>query len=306
LAINSASAFFVPAQAVAIPALVDREELLAASALMQQTLQVARIASPAVAGALVARFGEKACYAADGASFVFSAAMLATIRCDIARDKCAHGMARAVDEFREGIRCVFSNPALSFATVSMAAGTFAAACYSALAAIYVRDVLHAGTAVYGMMGSLAALGTLAGAMLMNFKAIGRIARNREKENLIAAGMGVVGMSIVLLAAIPAVLVTAIAALGIGLGAAVAIVAASTMLRERSPVELRGRVSAVSMSLMSAAQAGAILLAGSCAARVGVRGVYALSGAMLLAQPACRYFRRGTIRSGPSACFQSPP
>ncbi len=332
-AISCFSAFFVPAQAVVIPRLVERGELLAASALMQQTLQLARIASPAVAGALVAHFGENACYAADAASFVFSAALLARIRydgttrnttknttknaaectteaCEKALPK--NAMPNVFHELREGVHFVFANSELSFATLSMAGGTFAAGCYSALAAIYVRDVLHAGMAVYGAIGSLTAIGTLAGAVLINHKAIGRIARNGEREILIAAGIGVVGACILLLAAFPAALVTMIATLGIGLGAAVALVAASAMIRERTPVELRGRVSSVSLSLMSAAQAGAILVAGSCAgsiaggAGLGVRGVYALSGAMLLAQPACRYFRRGTIRSAPAACFQTPP
>ena len=142
-AISCASAFFVPAQAVVIPQLVEREELLAASALMQQTLQVARIASPAVAGIVVAHFGENACYVADAASFVFSAAMLARVRCEVAkkREKAVPNLFR---EFREGVGVVFATPASSFATLSMAGGTFAAGCYSALAAIYVRDVLHAG------------------------------------------------------------------------------------------------------------------------------------------------------------------
>jgi MFS family permease len=328
-AIGCFSAFFVPAQAVVIPRLVEREELLAASALMQQTLQVARIASPAVAGALVAHFGENACYAADAASFVLSAALLARIRCHgttrnttknttkCTTETCEKALpkkvvTRLLREFREGVRFVFASSELSFATLSMAGGTFAAGCYSALAGIYVRDVLHAGTAVYGAMGSLTAVGTFAGAVLIGHKAIGRIARNGEREILIAAGMGVVGACILLLAAFPAALVTMIATLGIGLGAAVALVAASAMIRERAPVELRGRVSSVSLSLMSAAQAGAILVAGSCAGSIaggagrGVRGVYALSGAMLLAQPAYRYFRRGTIRSAPAACFQTPP
>ena len=310
LAISCVSAFFVPAQAVVIPQLVGREQLLAASALMQQTLQAARIASPAVAAILVAHFGENACYAADAASFVFSAAMLARIRCDVARKKCEKARSNVFGEFREGVRFVFAIPALSCAILSMAGGTFAAGCYSALAAIYVRDVLHAGTAVYGAMGSLTAIGTLVGAAAMNHKAVARIAQNGEREILIATGMGVVGACILLLAAFPTALVAIIATLGIGLGAAVALVAASTMIREQTPAELRGRVSSVSLSLMSAAQAAAILVAGSCAgsvagrAALGVRGVYAFSGAMLLAQPAYRYFRRGTIRSAPAACFQT--
>lgn len=307
--IGCVSVFFVPAQAVAIPLLVDRGQLLAASALMQQTLQVARVASPAVAGTLVAHFGENACYVADAVSFVFSAAMLATLRCErvptrrvsVTDAKPKNSLAGVAREFREGAGYVFAHPELSFATVSMAAGTFAAGCFSALAAIYVRDVLHAGAEVYGAIGSLVALGALAGSL-----AIGRMARSCGRETLIAAGMGVVGAAILLIAAFPAALVTGVASVGIGYGASMALIAASALLRERTPEELRGRGSSVSMSLMSAAQAGAIVFAGSCTARLGVRAVYALSAAMLLAQPAHRYFRRGTSRSGPSACFQSPP
>jgi hypothetical protein len=293
-----------------IPQVVEREALLAASALMQQTLQIARIASPAAASVLVAHFGENACYAADAASFLFSAAMLQRIQCDAARKKCEKTVPNVFREFREGASFVFATPALSFATLSMAGGTFAAGCYSALAAIYVRDVLHMGTPIYGAMGSMTAMGTLAGAILMNHRTIDRIARDDEREILIAAGMGVVGACILLLAAFPAAMVAMVATLGIGLGAAVAMVAASAMVREWAPAELRGRVSSVSLSLMSAAQAAAILVAGSCAGSVagraagGVRGVYAFSGAVLLAQPAYRYFRRGTIRSGPAACFQT--
>ena len=45
---------------------------------IQQSMQVVRIASPAVASALVSGFSERACYYVDSASFLFSAAMLLT------------------------------------------------------------------------------------------------------------------------------------------------------------------------------------------------------------------------------------
>ena len=47
---------------------------------MQQSMQVVRLASPAVASALVVAFGDRICYAADSASFFVSAALLATLR----------------------------------------------------------------------------------------------------------------------------------------------------------------------------------------------------------------------------------
>jgi len=298
-AISCVSAFFVPAQAVMLPSLVHREEMLAAGAWMQQTVQVARIASPAAAGVLVARFGENACYAADAASFVFSAAMLAEIPCNAPQTGTARGATDLVCDVREGFRFLFAEAELSFATLAMACGTFAAGCYSTLAAVYVRDTLHAGTRVYGAIGSLAATGTLAGTLIIR-----KVAAGFSRATLIAAGMGVIGAGILLLAAFPGVPVAIAGAGGIGCGAAIALVAASTLLRERTPEGLRGRVSSVSTATMSAAQAAAIVLSGNLAAALGVRGVFALSAAMLLAQPACRCFRRGTIRSAPSALLQN--
>ena len=99
------------------------------------------------------------------------------------------------------------------------------------------------------------VGTLAGTLVIR-----RVTGKLSRETLIAAGMGVVGMCILMLAAFPAIVATMIAAAGIGLGASIAIGRAlSAVLQERTPAELRGRVSSVSTSMMSAAQAGAILV-----------------------------------------------
>src|SRR6185312_4057895 len=79
-AVSCCSSFFAPAQTIALPLLVPRAGLLAANARMQQSMQVARLVSPAVASALVAAFGERICYAADSASFFVSAALMTTLR----------------------------------------------------------------------------------------------------------------------------------------------------------------------------------------------------------------------------------
>ena len=47
--ISCVCSFFMPAQSVTIPLLVKREGLMAASGLMQQTMQIVRIFSPAAA-----------------------------------------------------------------------------------------------------------------------------------------------------------------------------------------------------------------------------------------------------------------
>ena len=126
---------------------MPREGLLAANARMQQSMQVVRMASPAVASALVAAFGERVCYGADSVSFFLSAALLATLR--YSRPVNA-APARAV--FRElgcGIHFLLTDSRFSFVMLSMTAGTFAAGCFGALASLYVRDILHRGTAGAG-------------------------------------------------------------------------------------------------------------------------------------------------------------
>ena len=162
-AVSCLSSFFAPAQAITIPLLVPRTGLLAANARMQQSMQVVRIASPAIASALVAAFGERICYAADSLSFFLSAALLATLR--YTRPATAAPARGVLRELVAGFRFLIADGRFSFVVLSMTAGTFAAGCFGALASLYVRDILHRGPSVLGMIGSLIAAGNGRGLVL---------------------------------------------------------------------------------------------------------------------------------------------
>jgi len=285
------SSFFAPAQSITIPLLVKREDLLTASARMQQTMQLARIVSPAAAGAIAAGLGEAACYYADSLSFFFSAAMLATLtyrRPAIAHPRSAHAIGA---ELIQGLRFLFTSPTLSFVTLSWAAGTFAAGCFGALASLYVRDILRAHASLLGMIGSMIGLGTLAGSAVVGKLARGRqAARGRDATPLIGIGMLVVGSAILLLAMFPNRIAALAGATGIGLGVAVVMVAATAMLQGETPAEMRGRVSSGSASVMSIAYGGAIIVSGGWAARVGVLPVFFLSAVLLFITGLCGIWR----------------
>jgi len=279
------SSFFAPAQSIAIPLLVKREDLLAANARMQQTMQLARIVSPAAAGAIAAGLGEAACYYADSLSFFFSAALLATLTChrqSIAQPR----RARAIGgELMQGLRFLFTSPKLSFVTLSWAAGTFAAGCFGALASLYVRDTLRTHASVLGLIGSMIGLGTLAGSAVVS-----RLARGRDAAPLIGVGMLVVGSAILLLALFPSRTAALAGAAGIGLGVAMVMVAATAMLQGETPAEMRGRVSSGSASVMSIAYGAAIVVSGGWAARAGVLPVFFLSATLLFITGLCGIWR----------------
>ena len=269
-AVSCLSSFFAPARAITVPMLVPCERLFAANARLQQSMQVVRIASPAVASALVAAFGERVCYVADSASFFLSAALLATLEY-----KRPATPSRAV--FGSGIRFLFTDSCFSFVALALAAGTFAAGCFGALASLYVRDSLHRGPSVLGMIGSLIAAGTVVGSALLD-----GFARRYDARRIIGSGLATVGASILLMAAVPDTLTALLASLAMGLGVSVVMIAATVMLQGETPPELRGRLSGASTALTSLAQLAAMLLAGILAERLGIRGVFAMSAVMLFA------------------------
>ncbi len=272
-AVSCCSSFFAPAQSITLPLLVPREGLLAANARMQQSMQVMRMVSPALASSLVAAFGERICYAADSASFFTSAALLAALRYSRPANTVP---ARAM--FRElgcGFHFLLTNSRFSFVMLSMTAGTFAAGCFGALASLYVRDVLQRGPSVLGMIGSLIAAGTVAGSSVLS-------GCGRDPRRLIGGGMAGVGASILLIAMVPDTAAALLGSAGMGIGVAVVMIAASVMLQGEIPPELRGRVSSAAAALMSLAQLAALPLAGMWAARLGIRGVFFVSAALLFA------------------------
>src|SRR3954470_4286716 len=78
-ALSCVSSFFAPAQSVTIRTYVPPHGLLSANALMQMAMLVTRVVGPAAAGALVAAFGPRVCYAVDVFSFLGSAAIIGTV-----------------------------------------------------------------------------------------------------------------------------------------------------------------------------------------------------------------------------------
>jgi MFS family permease len=286
-AVSCCSSFFAPAQSITVPLLVTRTGLLAANARLQQSMQVVRLASPAVASALVAAFGERICYAADSASFFVSAALLATLH--YSRPAPPASKRAVFRELRRGFHFLLTDSRFSFVMLSLTAGTFAAGCFGSLASLYVRDVLHRGPAVLGMIASLIAAGTLAGSSLLT-------GRGREPRRLIGCGMAGVGASILLIALVPNISAALLGSAGMGIGVAVVMIASSVMLQGETPPELRGRVSGASAAFTSLAQLAALTLSGLAAARLGIRGVFLVS-AVLLFTIAIGAFQGRTSRKG---------
>jgi DHA3 family macrolide efflux protein-like MFS transporter len=275
--LSCVSSFFLPAQSVTLPLLVGHEGLMAANSVMQQTIQLVRIFSPVVANAVAVWFGEAACYCADSLTFFFSAAMIASLAYDRPVDPAARGFGAVLSELGQGVRFVLMHPAHSFVILSMTAGLLAITCFSALVPVFVRDVLHAGPRLFGTIGSVMGLGSVAGAM-----AAMRLGRGRAPAHMVSVGMSGIGLSIMLLAAVRNRPVTLICSFAIGVSAAIIMMASTALLQGQTPPEMRGRVSSSAMAMIAMAQTVALVFAGGWAERFGTINLFYASAAMLLA------------------------
>lgn len=275
--LSTFSSFFMPARSVVMPQIVPREGLLSASAAIQQTTQMLQIASPALAVALVGWAGPASCYLLDSASFLFSGLMIANMAIP-ARPPHAHQQVQSVlRDLSSGMRYIFGHPVISFVILSVAAGTFAISAFGSLTAIFVRDVLHSGTYLFGTLGSMIGVGMVAGGF-----GITSLAKHiKEKAHLVNAGILLCGLSIGLIALIPNDWVALTGCFGIGIGASLLSIAAMALLQGQIPTELRGRVSSSSMSLIALSQGIALLFAGALAVRFGILPVFLGSAGMLL-------------------------
>jgi DHA3 family macrolide efflux protein-like MFS transporter len=274
-ALSTISSFFMPAQSVTVPLLVKREGLMAASGLMQQTMQFVRIFSPAAASALVVWFGEASCYYADSLTFFVSAAVLLSLSYHRPVVPSPRGFASVMRDLSAGIKFIFTHPTYSFVIISMTAGMFAMSCFGALVSVFVRDILHGGAYLFGAVGSLIGVGSILGALLVQ-----KAAKGKAPAQMVSFGLGGVGAFILILAAIRTPATTLLGSFGIGVSVAFIMVAATALLQGETPIELRGRVSSSSMSLIALAQGVAMVFAGGWATRFGIVNLFYASAALL--------------------------
>jgi len=291
-ALSAVSTFFIPAQTVTIRSVTPREGLMAANALMTQALTVLRIISPAIAGAMVNWIGAKPAYYFDGASFIFSASMIAAItvkRAAVAAESSApseSGKLKSIlKDLMSGARFIFTHATVSFVMVAMAAGMFALSCFAPLIAIYVRDMLKSTEFQFGVINSMIGVG-----MIIATQFITRFAKNRSKSLLVITGLFGMGMAVMVMVSIGHVALAAIGAFGIGFGAIFIVVPTQTLMQQETPVELVGRVSSSFMSVLSVSQLLGLIISGSLTQRLGIRNLFFASAAMLVLFALFGYFR----------------
>jgi MFS family permease len=249
----------------------------------------ARLVGPAIAGLLIASYGEAICFLLNGLSYIAVIAGLLMMRL---QPGTLTGRGTAVlDNLREGFRYAFGFAPIRSLLLLLGLTSLTSASYMQLLPIFAQQVLHGDARTQGFLISAAAAGALAGGTYLAGR---RSVRGLERviawaPAVFGSGLIAMGFSNQLWLTLPVMSV-------IGLGFMVQIAATNTVLQMIVDDDKRGRVmSFYAMAFIGMVPLGS-LLAGLLAHFMGAPQVVILSGICCIAG-AAGFFRRLPALSG---------
>jgi MFS family permease len=286
-------AFDNPLRRSFVTEMVPRADLPNAVVLYSLIVNVAKIFGPALAGLLVVSVGYGWCFTIDAISY------LAVLWClFIMRPSELHRAPRqtiAKGAVRDGLRYVRSVPALWIPYVMFAAIGLLAYNFTVTLPLFVTQALHGGdgdfTAIYAVFSAGAVLGALVVAH-----------RVRVALRDIVRGAALLGVAMLLLAAVPGVRAAFPVALLVGVASILYTTATTASVQVVARPEMQGRVIALQTVLMGGSAAIGGPLLGRMADATGARAVLALGGGVCFAVAA---FGAAAGRAEEPAIVESP-
>ncbi|HVF74630.1 MAG TPA: MFS transporter [Acidimicrobiales bacterium] len=274
VALGVLGALAQPALHASLPNVVHQDQLVAANGLVAATFNGAVMVGPMLGGILVSRLGFAPAIFINGLSFIGSALLVARVHLP-PQPPCDDDW-HPVAELREGFRYMGTTPIVRAVIVVMGIVMLAAAVKSPIEPLFVLRVLHARPEMLGFIGGAWGIGMVVGSVLAP-----GAARKWRRENLLWAGVAIVGVSVVAAAQVGAVMVLLVLWLLAGAGNAIGTVCYESLLQERTPDELRGRVFAASEAVLDTAFLGGVGLAAWMGSSLGARNAITVAGSLFL-------------------------
>jgi MFS family permease len=241
---GTAAALDVPARQAFVNEMVDPEYMANAVGLGSASFNLARMIGPALAGALIAAMGSGV--AATGWVILLNGVSYgAVVICMVMmRNSELHPtkqLARTKGALRDGVRYVRARPdILLILAIVFCAGTFGLN-FQMTTALMATEVFGKGAGEYGLLGSILAIGSLAGSLLA--------ARRRRPRQAVIVGTAIAfGGSEMLAGVMPTYWTFAVVLPLCGLTALVMIATANAFVQMSVHAEMRGRVMALYMCI----------------------------------------------------------
>lgn len=277
------NAFDVPIRQAFLVQMVGKEDLPNAIALNSSIFNGARVFGPGIAGLAIAwlesqhvRSSEGWCFLLNGFSFLAVIGALLAMRIpkmEMKRDDSVSPL----QNFVQGFRFAMNDMPVRSVLLLLSLLSFFGLQYSVFLPVFAKDILHGGARAFGLLMSTAGVGAVLGALHFaartNYQGLAR---------WIALTSSTCAVSLVVFSQSRVFWLSSVVLLVAGFSATSQMAATNTVVQNRVPDELRGRVMAVYATMFMGVQPIGSLVAGGVAKRIGAQDTMTVFGLLVLA------------------------
>jgi MFS family permease len=254
--------FEMPARQTFLQEIVGKSDLTSAIALNSALVNGARIIGPALAGAIVAHFGEGMCFTINGICYlaIISSFLAMHLPPQVAVPTAATSTAVFI---REGITYAWHTPAIRLLLLLIGLLSLLSTPYTVLMPVFAKDILHGGAGGMGMLMGAAGAGAVVGSIFL--------ARNRDTNTLgrtITFALARFGVGLLLFSLSHNFWLSFLLLPLVGSGFMVSMSAVNTLLQTLTPPHLQGRVMSLFLMMFMGTPPLGSLLAGALAPHIG--------------------------------------
>ncbi len=247
--LEAATSYFAPAYGATIPAVVGRDKVQPANALVHATAQALSVGGWALAALLLLFLPISTFFAVDAATFLISAALIWRLRAG--RGRAAEG---ETPRLREGIDALRPRRTLALAVIVFAvAMTITTGSWIAGVPTLVRDTLDHGAGGFSIVMAGFALGSIATAAVLARVPV----RSKARASMLAWTIFLPAYGLIAVAG--SLELVAAAAIGTGAGETLSYVLLNSAAQEEVPDRVLGRVLGVISFVHRGAHATGLLL-----------------------------------------------
>lgn len=241
---GTATAFDTPTRQAFVNEMVGREQLANAVGLNSASFNLGRMIGPAVAGMLIAWMGSGV--TASGWVILLNAASYGAVILSLGKMRerelvPAERLPRARGQIRDGVRYVRTRPDIMLVlAVVFCAGTFGLN-FQMTTALMATEVYGKGAGEYGLLGSILAVGSLAGSLVA-------ARRTASRQRLVLVAAVLFGTAEMAAGLMPSYVTFAIVLPLCGFAALTLVTAANAFVQMTTTPQMRGRVMALYMAI----------------------------------------------------------
>lgn len=259
----------------------EKEDLINAIALNSAMFNGARLIGPAIAGLVIAAFGEQMCFLINGISFL--SVLVALFLMKLKKRKIVSESNNFFRNLKEGFAYSYNHPTIKSILLLITTISLFGMSYNTIMPVYVKDVLGGGPKLLGFIMGAVGLGAVVGALF--------IASRRHFQTLVRiisiAGV-IFGAGLFLVSFSRSELLSLALMFVVGFGMVSQISVGNTILQTLVEDRMRGRVmSLYNLAFLGVAPIGNLMI-GYLAKKevIGVTNTLALSGGICIIISLC--------------------